>query len=381
MAAFRSSRKRHHPQTHRKEQLSVAITEEERTRIKAYERELAVDLPELPNLRRVHFLPTQDTRVLPDTEAYQALFGEPGDPNLGPQAPAPDPSYVLFASGSTAHLKPALCPHGAYIGCAVALSPSLHFGHADLYTRYNPTFHSSGLIWNISLPHAVGGAGYLMPKFDASTVLAEITERKVTHADAFDTMLTMSMAAQAGGPANVSHIKGWSIRCTPSFMRRVMETWTLNNPSHIYGSTESSGIATLMPPDVVDEETRISTNGRPLPGIDVRIVDPDSGKEPPPGTPGEICFKGWSLFIEYLDMPEEREKSFDDDGVERPLEELRGLCKGKVAKFKIPKHFVAIEPGQWPVLRSGRIDKPNLQQRALDRLTGRNHAERLHAHA
>ena len=275
----------------------MAITEEERTRIEAYERELAVDLPELPNLRRVHFLPTQDTRVLPDTEAYQALFGEPGDPNLGPQAPAPDPSYVLFASGSTAHLKPALCRHGAYIGSAVALSPSLHFGHADIYTSYNPTFHSSGLIWNITLPHAVGRAGYLMPKFDASTVLAAITERKVTHADAFDTMLTMRMAAQAGGPANVSHIKGWS------------------------------------------------------------------------------------LFIEYLGMPEEREKSFDDDGVERPLEELRGLCKGKVAKFKIPKPFVTIEPGQWPVLGSGRIDKPNLQQRALDGLTLRNHAERLHAHA
>jgi fatty-acyl-CoA synthase len=406
----------------------------------------AVDIPELPNLRRVHALPTEDVRVVPESPQYLELFGRLGDPLLSPQGPArgPDPSYVLFTSGSTAHPKPALCRHGAYVGCAVALSHSLKFGHGDVYTGYNPTFHSSGLIWNITLPHAVGGAGYLMPKFDGKTVLAAITERKVTHAGAFDTMLTMMMAAQEGEPADVSHIKGWSIGCTPSFMRRVMQSWTLNNPSHIYGSTESSGIATLMPPVVTDEETRISTNGRPVPGVEVRIIDPESGEESPPGTPGEICFKGWSLFIEYLEMPEEMEKSFDDEGffhsgdygwqdedgfvyfrgrykmmiktggenvsqreveifledtlpfvkhaevvgipddtwgeavvafveyeddVERPLEELRELCRGRIANFKIPKHFIPIEPGKWPVLGSGRVDKPGLQQRALDLLT------------
>ena len=184
-------------------------------------------------------------------------------------------------------------------------------------------------------------------------------------------------------------------------------------------------------------------NGRPLPGIDVRILDPETGRECKPDEPGEICFRGWCLFIEYLGMPDEMEKSFDADGFfhsgdygwldedgilyyrgrykmmiktggenvaqreveifledtlsylrhaevvgvpdetwgeavcafveytdgkERSREEMRALCKGKIANFKIPQYFITVPPGEWPMLGSGRMDKPGLQRRALELL-------------
>jgi fatty-acyl-CoA synthase len=402
-----------------------------------------VTLPELPAFRRVLLLPTEEELVNPDTDAYRELFGRAGDPILSERGPTTghDPAYVLFTSGSTAHPKPALCRGGAYVGAAVALARSLNFEAGDSYPGYNPTFHSSGVIWTLTLTHAVGGYPYLIPKFDGKQVLDAIADRKVTHAGAFDTMFTMMMAAEGGKDADLSQLKGWSVGCTPSFLRRVMETWQINNYVHIYGSTESTGMCTVTPLACEDDEARMMANGRPAPGIDVRIIDPETGKECAPDVPGEICFRGWCLFIEYIDMPEEMDRAFDEDGffhsgdygwldedgylyfrgrykmmvktggenvaqreveifledtlpflthaevvgvpdetwgeavlafveysdgIERSREELRDLCKGKIANFKIPQYFVTVQPGAWPVLGSGRVDKPALQKRGIE---------------
>ena len=415
---------------------------EKLNRVDARMRPGALAIEALPSLQRLHLLPSRDGEIDASTDEYAFLFGREGDAMLAEPGPTTghDPAYVLFTSGSTARPKPALCRGGAYVANGVALARSLGFEAGDSYPGYNPTFHSSGVIWTLTLTHAVGGSAYLIPKFDGQKVLDAIVNGDVSHAGAFDTMFTMMMATEGGKEADVSGIKAWSVGCTPSFLRRVLEVWDLRNPGSIYGSTESTGIASLTPFVVDDKEVRISGNGRPLPGVDIRIIDPDTGRECAPGEPGEICFRGWCLFIEYLDMPEEMEAAFDDegffhsgdygwldedgivyfrgrykmmiktggenvaqreveifledtlpflthaevvgvpdetwgeavcafveyaDGVERTREELRDLCKGRIANFKIPQHWITVPPGEWPVLGSGRIDKPALQERAL----------------
>ena len=420
---------------------------EKLTKVDARMRPGVVAIETLPSLRRIHLLPDRDGEIDAASEEYAFLFGRDGDPGLADRGPTTghDPAYVLFTSGSTARPKPALCRGGAYVANGVALARSLGFEAGDSYPGYNPTFHSSGVIWTLTLTHAVGGSAYLIPKFDGQQVLDAIVSGDVSHAGAFDTMFTMMMATEGGKEADVSGIKGWSVGCTPSFLRRVLEVWDLRNPGSIYGSTESTGIASLTPFVVDDPELRISGNGRPLPGVDIRILDPETGRECAPGEPGEICFRGWCLFIEYLDMPEEMEAAFDDegffhsgdygwldedgivyfrgrykmmiktggenvaqreveifledtlpflthaevvgvpdetwgeavcafveyaDGVERTREELRDLCKGEIANFKIPQHWITVPPGGWPVLGSGRVDKPALQERALRELGG-----------
>ena len=415
---------------------------EKLNRVDARMRPGALAIEALPSLQRLHLLPSRDGEIDASTDEYAFLFGREGDAMLAEPGPTTghDPAYVLFTSGSTARPKPALCRGGAYVANGVALARSLGFEAGDSYPGYNPTFHSSGVIWTLTLTHAVGGSAYLIPKFDGQKVLDAIVNGDVSHAGAFDTMFTMMMATEGGKEADVSGIKAWSVGCTPSFLRRVLEVWDLRNPGSIYGSTESTGIASLTPFVVDDKEVRISGNGRPLPGVDIRIIDPDTGRECAPGEPGEICFRGWCLFIEYLDMPEEMDAAFDDegffhsgdygwldedgivyfrgrykmmiktggenvaqreveifledtlpflthaevvgvpdetwgeavcafveyaDGVERTREELRDLCKGRIANFKIPQHWITVPPGEWPVLGSGRIDKPALQERAL----------------
>ena len=78
------------------------------------------------------------------------------------------------------------------------------------------------------------------------------------------------------------------------------------------------------------------------------------------GVPDDTWGEAVCAFVEYA------------DGIERPRVELRALCKGKIANFKIPQYFVTVPPGEWPVLGSGRVDKPALQERALRLLGGRD---------
>ena len=66
-----------------------------------------------------------------------------------------------------------------------------------------------------------------------------------------------------------------------------------------FGMTEGSGMITVTPCDAASED-RLTRNGTPLPGIEVRVTDPDNPKtEPPNGLPGEIQFRGINAFRGY----------------------------------------------------------------------------------
>ena len=77
--------------------------------------------------------------------------------------------------------------------------------------------------------------------------------------------------------------------------------------------TEACGFLSLaLPSDPVD--TRINTGGHPLPGMEARICDPETGQVLPPGGIGEICFKGPNTFDGYYLEPELTASCFDDEG-------------------------------------------------------------------
>ncbi len=79
-----------------------------------------------------------------------------------------------------------------------------------------------------------------------------------------------------------------------------------------FGSTESASHVTLaLPDDPLDE--RVETLGRPLPGIEIKIVDPETGHEQPAGVVGELCWTGYNRFEGYFKDPEATAKAIDAD--------------------------------------------------------------------
>jgi HIP---CoA ligase len=80
-----------------------------------------------------------------------------------------------------------------------------------------------------------------------------------------------------------------------------------------YGLTEVCGTATVCEVDD-DPETVAERCGRPIPGVELRIVDPETGREQPPGEPGEVLIRGYNVMLGYLDDPEATAEAIEPDG-------------------------------------------------------------------
>jgi fatty-acyl-CoA synthase/long-chain acyl-CoA synthetase len=83
--------------------------------------------------------------------------------------------------------------------------------------------------------------------------------------------------------------------------------------STVFGQTELSPIVTQTSPDDSTAD-KADTTGRPLPNVEVKVVDPQTGEVVPVGVQGEVCARGYSQMIEYFDQPERTAETVDADG-------------------------------------------------------------------
>lgn len=278
------------------------------------------DVPAFPKLRRVISLPLDDhERVDRGAAGFELVFGPDDDTaasRLGPRgvAGASDPAYIVFTSGSTALPKPALCTHKSFIGSGTGFVHALQMTPDDRFLAMLPTFHTGGVSCNLTAPHLSGGCSDLMGGFSPALALQTIASSRSTVTMGFDTMWSKIMDAPDFRTTDVSSVRKAVIAATPSYIERIQEAWGFDLFATSYGSTESGTLAAIVPAWVESPDRRRMTNGMPLPGVDLVIVDPETGDRCPTGVAGEVCFRGWCRVIEYVGMPEETEAAIDDDG-------------------------------------------------------------------
>ncbi|MCE2391944.1 MAG: acyl--CoA ligase [Proteobacteria bacterium] len=398
-------------------------------------------VPAAPELRDVIFLQVDPDASVSRDSAHRAVYGPSDGAQLSPQSGVAggDPAYILFTSGSTAAPKPALCAHRQYTGGATGIIHALGLRPGDRFLAANPTFHTGGILWDATLLHMAGMTAYMIGAWEPGLALREIERHRITVLGAFDTKMTKMMATPEWGSCDISSLRVANIGATPSFLEKVAKSWPYEFSAQIYGSTESGGMGSITPRPQRDPEVRRQANGMPVPGMEFVILDPETGERIPPGEYGEICFRGWGRFIEYVGQPEQTRASIDGQGffhsgdygfmdadgnlyfrgrykmmiktggenvaereveifLENQLEQvrfaqvvgvpdevwgeavcafvelepgadanaakLRGGCKGRISGFKIPRHFLFVEDGEWPLLDSGRPDKHRLRERA-----------------
>jgi len=277
----------------------------------------ATSVPGLPSLRWVGVVPLgADEQLDRSHPSASAVLGNDDGPLAAPDGTAgpEDPCYVIFTSGSTAFPKPALCAHRAFLGAATGFQHALLMGPEDRFLAMLPTFHVGGVTCVLTAPHLAGACADLMGGFDPDRALATIARHRSTTTVGFDTMWTKMIGASAFAGTDVSSLTKAVLACTPSYIDRLRRQWHFDLFVTTYGSTESGTLASMAPPWVDDLTLKSRSNGRPLPGLDVKIVDPETGATVAPGQPGEICFRGWCRMVEYLGMPEETAVAIDDDG-------------------------------------------------------------------
>ncbi|MBS0246338.1 MAG: AMP-binding protein [Proteobacteria bacterium] len=242
------------------------------------------------------------------TEAHARQLRE-----IGPHLQFDDPINIQFTSGTTGAPKGATLTHhnilnnGFFIGEAQRLSP------ADRVCIPVPLYHCFGMVLG-NLACVTHGAAMIYPGegFDPLAVLETVEAERCTALYGVPTMFI----AELGHP-DFKRFDLKSLRtgimagspCPIEVMRRCISEMHMSEVTIAYGMTETSPVSFQTSYDD-PLERRVGTVGRIHPHVEVKIVDGD-GRIVPPGTPGELCTRGYSVMLGYWDDAERSAEAID----------------------------------------------------------------------
>jgi fatty-acyl-CoA synthase len=278
----------------------------------------ALAYADLPELRRIVTVgDSAQTGVLRWAELLRR--GEAvGAAALAARAAAVDadaPLFIMYTSGTTGFPKGVVHTHNIVRNVEdranrMAITP------ADTILMFLPLFHvfayGEGPVSSV-----ISGARMLLTEtFDPDEALELLERERATVTYAFDTHAKDLMDALERRPRDVSSLRTAFVvagmHSSTPIARRANEALcpTISG----YGMTECYVGACLGFPGADNASQRVESSGYPAPGYEIRVVDPESGAEQPPGMPGEIRVRGYGIMEGYYDKPEETAKAIDPQG-------------------------------------------------------------------
>ncbi|MFJ2443300.1 SDR family NAD(P)-dependent oxidoreductase [Streptomyces sp. NPDC087658] len=248
----------------------------------------------------------------PDTVSYEELTTrEPAVPardDLG----LDEPAYLLYTSGTTGRPKGVLVALRAVLwNAATCYAPIIGLSPSDTVLWPLPLFHAFGYNLCVMGVTAVGASAHLVPGFSPAEVLDELRARPYTVLVGVPTVYhNLVHAAGAEGltlpSLRVCFVAG---AVTSATFAESFETAFGLQLTDNYGCSETSGpIATMRP----GGEQVPGSCGLPLPGLNLRVVDPDTGVEVPTGEVGEIWVSGPNVMLGYHNQPEATAEALRD---------------------------------------------------------------------
>ncbi len=227
-----------------------------------------------------------------------------------------EPINMQYTSGTTGFPKGVLLSHRGIVNNALAQGEILGFGPADRLCIPVPLFHCFGCVMSTLLCACYGAAMVILEAFDPKGVLEAVHRERCTALHGVPTMFLAVLNHPEFGTYDVSSLRTGVMAgapCPVELMKRVRRDLHMSEVCITYGQTEGSpGITMTRRHDPV--ERRVASVGRALPGVEVKIVDPDTGREVPPGTQGELCSRGYNTMIGYYKMPEATAQAVDPEG-------------------------------------------------------------------
>ncbi len=223
---------------------------------------------------------------------------------------AGDLAAILYTSGTTGRSKGAMLTHDNLLSNALTLKDYWRFTPADRLIHALPIFHTHGLFVATNTVLVAGASMLFLPKFDPDAVLA-LMGRATTMmgVPTFYVRLLqhpgLTREAAAGMRLFISGSAPLLADTHRSFRER-----TGHAILERYGMTET-GMNTSNP---YDGERTAGTVGFPLPGVELRVVDQETGGELPRNAPGMVEVRGPNVFKGYWRMPDKTRAEFRDDG-------------------------------------------------------------------
>lgn len=350
-----------------------------------------------------------------------------------------DVANMQYTSGTTGFPKGVMLTHynivnnGYFTGCG------MNFTSDDKVCCCVPLFHCFGVVLATMACLTHGAMQVMVERFDPLVVLASVHKERCTVLHGVPTMFIAELNHPMFSMFDVTSLRTGIMAgalCPIELMRKVTNQLHVTYITSVYGLTETSP---GMTHSVIEDsfEARCTTVGKEYPFTEVKIVDPETGKECPVGTQGEICCRGYNVMKGYYKNPEATAEVIDQDGflhsgdlaikdengyyritgrikdmiirggeniypreVEEFLyhlpgvkdvqvagipsgkygeevgafiilqegatltpDEVRDFCRGKIARYKIPKYILFVE--EYPLTGSGKIQKFKLKDIGL----------------
>jgi malonyl-CoA/methylmalonyl-CoA synthetase len=221
-----------------------------------------------------------------------------------------DLAAILYTSGTTGRSKGAMLTHENLASNAEALVGLWRFTEDDVLIHALPVFHTHGLFVATNVALLSGATMLFQPRFDADLVIASLP--RATSLMGVPTFYVRLLEHPGLTIEATRHIRLFVSGSAP-LLAETHERWRERTGHAIlerYGMTETNMITS----NPYDGDRIAGTVGFPLPGVSLRIADPDTGASLPRGEVGVIEVKGPNVFKGYWRMPEKTAAEFRPDG-------------------------------------------------------------------
>jgi fatty-acyl-CoA synthase len=394
-----------------------------------------------PRLRSVIFMGPEKHRGMYTTPELLLLGAHAPD---GPRESVAqglacgDVINMQYTSGTTGFPKGVMLTHHNILNNGFHIGERQKFSADERICLPVPLFHCFGLVLGIMAIVTHGATAVLVESFDPLLVLASVQKEKCTGLYGVPTMFIAELNHPMFPMFDLESLRTGIMAGSPcpiEIMKRVISEMHASEITIAYGLTEGSPVMTQTSTDD-PVELRVSTVGQHLPGIEVRVVNPETSAEVPPGTQGEVVCRGYNVMKGYYSMPEATADAIDGagwlhsgdlgtmdengyfkitgrikdmiirggenvypreieeflltmrgvkdvqvagvpsprygeevgafvickDGACLSEEDVRDFCRGKIARFKIPKYVFFVD--SYPMTASGKIQKYKLRENA-----------------
>ena len=222
---------------------------------------------------------------------------------------------IQYTSGTTGFPKGVMLTHYNILNNGKSIGDCMKFTDKDKLCICVPLFHCFGLVLATMAAVTHATSIVLVDYFRPLDVLGAVQDEKCTALHGVPTMfiamlehpdfkkykLNLRTGIMAGSP------------CPVKVMQQTIDEMGMSEITIAYGQTEASPVCTQTSTDD-SIERRVQTVGKMLPGIEGKIVDPETGETLAPNMPGEFCARGYNIMKGYYKMPEATALAIDKDG-------------------------------------------------------------------
>jgi long-chain acyl-CoA synthetase len=265
--------------------------------------------------------------------------------HTGPRAE--DLALLIYTSGTTGRPKGVRLDHANLSAMTASMQLHIRFTAADRALLVLPLFHVNAIMVSVVAPLAVGGSAVIVPRFDARTFWASVEKERPTYFSAVPAIYIFLSGLPAEVAPDTSSLRFAICGAAPMPPSAIVDFEARYGVQIIegYGLSESTVALTVNP---LDGTRKAGTVGRPLPGVEMAIVN-DGGEVVPAGVDGEVVARGAVIMRGYLGKPAETAAALQDGW----------LHTGDIGHLDVDGYLVLVDRKKDLIIRGGENISPS----------------------